>query len=112
MNPRAAVLIQLIARDTRASGRTTVWLDRYDGRVLEINGPRQPPAVRAHALNEAIHQGTVLGWPSRVVTGFSSLLVVVCAATGCVVWVGRSSMWLRAGAFRLLRSRWKSWTSP
>jgi uncharacterized iron-regulated membrane protein len=45
-----------------------------------------PRASRAHAINLALHTGTIMAFPGRAVLAVSSLALALLAVTGFVLW--------------------------
>ncbi|HSY48056.1 MAG TPA: PepSY-associated TM helix domain-containing protein [Thermoanaerobaculia bacterium] len=89
MRPRSS--LQLLQRKPWVPGHSTVYFDRYDGRILRVDDlSKLPRAYRAHFLNQAIHMGTILGLPSKILLSLSSLLLVVLVVTGCLMWWQRA----------------------
>jgi uncharacterized iron-regulated membrane protein len=89
MRPHSSV--QLLQRKPGVPGHSTVYFDRYDSRILRVDDlSKLPRAYRAHFLNQAIHMGTILGLPSKILLSLSSLLLVVLVVTGCVMWWQRA----------------------
>jgi len=83
--PRSPVQVLKQTAGTRA--RTTVYLDRYDGHVLRVDDSHtRSRALQAHNVNLAIHTGTIMGLPGRIVVSLSSLMLVVSAITGFIIW--------------------------
>lgn len=73
--------------DRTPGGRSWVCVDQYSGKVLVAQNSRTAPlAARAELLNRQIHTGDVFGTPSRIVMSASSLLVVLQAFSGVVMW--------------------------
>jgi uncharacterized iron-regulated membrane protein len=73
--------------DRTPGGRSWVSVDQYSGKVLVAQNSRTAPlAVRAELLNRQIHTGDIFGTPSRIVMSASSLLVVLQAFSGVVMW--------------------------
>ncbi|HEX9458826.1 MAG TPA: PepSY-associated TM helix domain-containing protein [Thermoanaerobaculia bacterium] len=73
--------------DRTPGGRSWVSVDQYSGKVLVAQNSRTAPlAARAELLNRQIHTGDVFGTPSRIVMSASSLLVVLQAFSGVVMW--------------------------
>ena len=69
MRPRSS--LQLLQRKPGTPGHSTVYFDRYDGRILRVDDlSKLPRAYRAHFLNQAIHMGTILGLPSKILLSF------------------------------------------
>ena len=78
--------------DRTPGGRSWVCVDQYSGKVLVAQNSRTAPlAARAELLNRQIHTGDVFGTPSRIVMSASSLLVVLQAFSGVVMWWKRRS---------------------
>lgn len=72
-------------------GRSTVWLDRWDGRVLRVDDFRTAPrAYRAHVLDRAVHTGDLVGAPSVLIALLGSLALAALAATSPVTWLMRA----------------------
>lgn len=62
-------------------------VDQYTGQVLLAEGSRAAPAgARLVNANRAIHTGDVFGIPSKIVMSLASLLPVMQAASGLVMW--------------------------
>ncbi|HXH41613.1 MAG TPA: PepSY-associated TM helix domain-containing protein [Thermoanaerobaculia bacterium] len=73
--------------DRTPGGRSWVCVDQYSGKVLVAQSSRTAPLpVRAELMNRQIHTGDVFGTPSRIVMSASSLLVVLQAFSGVVMW--------------------------
>jgi uncharacterized iron-regulated membrane protein len=73
--------------DRTPGGRSWVSIDQYSGKVLVAQNSRTAPlAVRAALMNRQIHTGDIFGTPSRIVMSASSLLVVLQAFSGVVMW--------------------------
>lgn len=78
--------------DRTPGGRSWVCVDQYSGKVLVTQNSRTAPLpARAELLNRQIHTGDVFGTPSRIVMSASSLLVVLQAFSGVVMWWKRRS---------------------
>jgi uncharacterized iron-regulated membrane protein len=72
-------------------GRSTVWLDRWDGRVLRVDDfLAAPRAYRAHVLDRAVHTGDLVGAPSVLIALLGTLALAVLAATSLVTWLLRT----------------------
>ncbi len=85
--------------DLTPGGRSWVILDQYSGDVLVAQNSRTAPGpTRADILNRAIHTGDVFGTISKTVGSLSSLLVVVQAVTGIVLWWKRDKRKVRSQA--------------
>lgn len=78
---------QVILRGPGGLGHSTVFVDRYDARVLRVDEfARGPRAVRAHVLDRAVHTGAIGGFAARMVLALASLAVAVLAVTGVILW--------------------------
>lgn len=85
MRPRSS--LQILKRKAGIAGHSTVYFDRYNGRILRVEDlSKLPRAYRAHLTNQAIHMGTILGMPSKILMSLSSALLVVLVVTGCMMW--------------------------
>lgn len=85
VGPRSPV--QVLKRGPGMAGHSTVYLDRYSGRVLRVDDlSKLPRAYRAHFINQAIHIGTITGLPSQILLSLASLALVISAITGCIIW--------------------------
>lgn len=73
--------------DRTPGGRSWVSVDQYSGKVLVAQNSRTAPLpARAELLNRQIHTGDIFGTPSRIVMSASSLLVILQAFSGVVMW--------------------------
>lgn len=73
--------------DLTPGGRSRVLLDQYTGKVLFAEGSRTAPAgARLVILNRAIHTGDIFGMPSKIIMSLASLLLVVQAISGIMMW--------------------------
>jgi len=71
-------------------GRSWVSVDQYSGKVLVSQNSRTAPGpTRTRMINRAIHTGDIFGVPSRVIAVVSSLLVLVQAVSGVMMWLKR-----------------------
>lgn len=86
--PRGAYRIALrYPEDLTPGGRSRVIVDQYTGQVLFAEGSRTAPAgARLVNANRAIHTGDIFGIPSKIVMSLASLLLVLQAASGLVMW--------------------------
>jgi len=76
-----------------AGDGNVVALDPYSGYVVSLS--RSSDLSRGDwvlAANEAIHTGSILGTPSRIVVWLASTMVFVQAVSGLFMWLG----WNRA----------------
>jgi uncharacterized iron-regulated membrane protein len=84
--------LRIMKRGPGTAGYSTVYLDRYDGHILRTEDvSKLPRAYRAHLMNQAIHKGSILGLPSKILLSVSSVLLVVMVVTGCVMWWQRQA---------------------
>ena len=68
-------------------GRSHVFLDPYSGQVQEVVNTRTAhPGLKARNLTRPLHTGDIWGWPTRALWFLASLLVVVQAVTGVLIW--------------------------
>ncbi len=82
---------RVMRRGPGRSGVSSVFVDRYDARVLRVDDARRETrASRAHALAEDLHTGDVLGAPTRALAAVASLAVAFLAATGAILWAQRA----------------------
>jgi|SRR5690348_6844167 len=83
--PRSAV--QILKRGPGLAGHSTVYLDRYTGAVLRVDDlSKLPRAYRAHFINQALHTGAILGFPTEAILALASLALVISALTGFLIW--------------------------
>lgn len=76
--------------DLTPGGRSRVILDQYTGQVLFAEGSRTAPGgTRAVIANRAFHTGDVFGMTSKIIMSLASLLLVVQAISGIVMWCKR-----------------------
>lgn len=79
--------VRVLKRGPGLAGHSTVYLDRYNGRILRVDDLGElPRAYRAHFINQAIHEGTIIGLPSKVLMSLASLALIVSVVTGCIMW--------------------------
>jgi len=86
--PKGAYRVALrYPEDRTPGGRSRVMVDQYTGQVLFSEGSRTAPAgARLAIANRAIHTGDIFGIPSKIVMSFASLLLVLQASSGLVMW--------------------------
>lgn len=71
-------------------GRSIVYVDAYAGTVLRVDDfANAPGAERAHAINQALHMGTMSGMYPRLLTALASLCLAVLVLTGVLFWARR-----------------------
>jgi uncharacterized iron-regulated membrane protein len=84
--------------DRTPGGRSRVMVDQYTGQVLFAEGSRTAPAgTRLVIANRALHTGDIFGIPSKIVMSLASLLLVLQAASGLVMWWKRIRAKNRSG---------------
>jgi uncharacterized iron-regulated membrane protein len=93
--PKPGEVYRISARypeDLTPGGRSRIMIDAYGGRVLWAEGSRSAPAgTRMVIANRAIHTGDLLGMPGKTLMSLASLMVVVQAWSGLVMWLRRES---------------------
>jgi uncharacterized iron-regulated membrane protein len=73
--------------DRTPGGRSRALIDQYTGQVLFAEGSRTAPAgTRMVIANRAIHTGDIFGIPSKIVMSMASLMLVIQAISGIVMW--------------------------
>lgn len=83
--PRSAV--QILKRGPGLAGHSTVYLDRYTGAILRVDDlSKLPRAYRAHFINQALHTGAILGFPTEAILALASLALAISALTGFLLW--------------------------
>lgn len=87
-NPKGAYQVRLrYPEDLTPGGRSRVLIDQYSGRVLYAESSRTAPAgTRAVIANRAIHTGDIFGMSSKIVMSLASLMLVLQASSGLVMW--------------------------
>lgn len=78
---------------TIAGSRNVVAVDPGDGMVVSLS--RSADLSRGDwilAANEAVHTGSILGLPTRVLASLASLLVLVQAISGAFIWLQRKQI--------------------
>jgi uncharacterized iron-regulated membrane protein len=95
-NAKASYVVTVrFPEDLTPGGRSWVNVDQYSGAVVgEQNSRTVAMGSRAIIWNRAIHTGDVYGLPTKALMSVSSLMVVVQAVTGYLMWWRK----LRAGA--------------
>jgi uncharacterized iron-regulated membrane protein len=85
--------------DRTPGGRSRVFVDPYDGRVLQAESSRTTAAgTRLVTLNRAIHTGDLFGLPSKILMSLASLAAVLQVVTGLVMWRKRRTAVARVRA--------------
>jgi uncharacterized iron-regulated membrane protein len=78
--------------DRTPGGRSRVYVNPYDGSVLQVESARTTAAgTRLVILNRAIHTGDLFGLPTKALMSLASLAVVVQALTGLMMWWRRTA---------------------
>ncbi len=73
--------------DRTPGGRSMVFLDPYNGKVLFAEGSRTAPGgKRLVNINRAIHTGDIYGLPTKIIMSLASLLMVVQVVSGLTMW--------------------------
>lgn len=73
--------------DLTPGGRSRVLVEPYTGQVLFAEGSRTAPAgTRMVNANRAIHTGDIFGLPTKFLMSLASLMAVVQALSGAVMW--------------------------
>lgn len=84
--------IELVYPNDRITGsRNLVALDPSDGAVVLFS--RSADLSRGDwvlAANEAVHTGSILGLPTRILASLSSIIVFVQALSGASIWLHRN----------------------
>jgi uncharacterized iron-regulated membrane protein len=91
-NPRQPASLALkYPEDHTPLGRTRMRLDAYTGRVLMVQSSREmsAPLKYARLWNREIHTGDILGWPTRILAAFFSLMLPVLTLSGPIIWWNR-----------------------
>jgi uncharacterized iron-regulated membrane protein len=88
-NPKAAYQVILrVPEETSGSAHSGVVIDQFSGKVLEIhNFLTDSQGYRWIRFNRSIHTGDIWGLTGHIIMSFSSLLLVVMAVTGIVIWL-------------------------
>jgi uncharacterized iron-regulated membrane protein len=83
-----ALVLLKYPEDRTPAGRTRIYLDPYNGKVIASTDARKVPLAVMYAsrLNREIHTGDVYGWPSKLLACFFSLMLPVLAISGPLLW--------------------------
>lgn len=89
LQPDAVYMVVLrVPEETSGSAHSTVAIDQYSGKPLAVhNFLTDSQGYRWIRLNRSIHTGDIGGFPGHVIMSLSSLLLVVMAITGIVIWL-------------------------
>jgi uncharacterized iron-regulated membrane protein len=90
--------VELVYLSDRIAGsRNLVALDPSDGAVVSLS--RSSDLSRGDwilAANEAVHTGSILGMPTRVLASLSSMIVFLQAVSGAFTWLHRNRILRRS----------------
>lgn len=85
--PNGAIRVRLYRPgEANSFGRTFVWIDPADGRVLRAVDGRGAPAARFFNAQFPLHNGSIAGEAGRAVVFFAGLVPLLLFATGLCVW--------------------------
>ena len=80
-------VLMRVPEETSESVHSSVAIDQYSGKVLEVrNFMTDSLGYRVIRFNRSVHTGDIWGTPSRIAASMSSLMLVVMALTGLVIW--------------------------
>jgi uncharacterized iron-regulated membrane protein len=82
----------LYPQDRITGDRNVVGLDPYGNVVSLIRSRDLSRGDRILAMNEAVHTGTFLGLPSRIVVWLASTMIFLQASSGLLMWLYRSKL--------------------
>jgi uncharacterized iron-regulated membrane protein len=85
-------VVALEYTDNRIGGeRNSIAVDPWSGKIIsESLATNLTTRERVMATNETIHTGNILGTPSRVIVVLASMLLLIQAASGLVMWLRRT----------------------
>jgi uncharacterized iron-regulated membrane protein len=91
--PKAPYRIALrFPEDRTPGGRSRVFINPYDGSVLQVESSRTTSAgTRLIILNRAVHTGDIFGMPTKLLMSLASVAAVAQVITGLMMW------WKRQG---------------
>jgi uncharacterized iron-regulated membrane protein len=93
LHPGESVDVRMkFPEDRSPVGRSSVWLDPYTGRILNVWSTRTAPIgfkINRMWIRE-IHTGDIFGWPTRILVCMVSLALPVLTITGILIWWHRS----------------------
>jgi uncharacterized iron-regulated membrane protein len=83
--------VALTFSDNRIAGdRNSISINPWNGEIISMSlSAELSTRERFMAVNEAIHTGTILGAPSRVIAALVSILLPVQAVSGLIIWLRR-----------------------
>lgn len=87
-------VVSLAYSDNRmAAERNSISLDPRDGRIVAVNlSTSLSPRERFLATNEAIHTGSILGLPTRIIAALASILLPLQVVSGLMIWIRRTNI--------------------
>jgi uncharacterized iron-regulated membrane protein len=87
-------VVSLAYSDNRiAAGRNSISLDPRNGRIVAVNlSASLIPRERFMATNEAIHTGSILGMPTRIIAALASILLPLQVVSGLLIWIRRANI--------------------
>jgi len=85
-------IVALTFSDNRiASERNSISIDPWNGKIISTSlSAELTTRDWFMAANEAIHTGTILGAPSRIIAALVSILLPVQAVSGLIIWLRRA----------------------
>jgi uncharacterized iron-regulated membrane protein len=85
-------IVALTFSDNRIAGeRNSISIDPWSGKIISTSlSAGLSTRDWFMAVNEAIHTGTILGAPSRVIAALVSILLPVQAVSGLIIWLRRA----------------------
>ena len=86
-NPKGSYRVNMYFPEDETGNRSWAIIDQYSGKLLYVESSRTAPFGNKLVLeNRAIHTGQIYGYPTKILMSISSLMVVVLAITGYVMW--------------------------
>jgi len=97
---RPVRIIMKYPEDHTPAGRTNIYIDPYSGKVLAAQVSRTAPVgfKITKMWNREIHTGDILGWPTRLLACFFSLMLPLMSITGPLIWWSRRRKQSRAAS--------------
>ncbi len=88
LKPEAVCVVALkFPEDRTPAGRSRVFVDPYSGQaVWKISTRDVPLGTWLWFQHRSAHTGDVFGWPTRLLAGAASLMVIVQVYTGAWLW--------------------------
>ncbi|WP_254053721.1 PepSY-associated TM helix domain-containing protein [Singulisphaera sp. GP187] len=73
--------------DRTPTGRSRVFLNPYDGKVLLVEDTHKAGfGTRLNNLKRSLHTGDIFGWPTRILYLVACLILVLLWVTGLIMW--------------------------